>query len=68
MKNDWCLVKNNSEYPTQPISFYRKFIDAIYPQKLVFDNGTYRTTKINLGIAFIALINKSYVETKMGKN
>lgn len=30
-------LKIISEYPKQPVSFQRKFINAIYPEKLVFD-------------------------------
>jgi hypothetical protein len=46
------------KYPEQTVSFQRKFVNVIYTQKLIFDNGTYRTTKTNPGIALIALINK----------
>ncbi|MFP5081655.1 recombinase family protein [Pedobacter sp. JCM 36344] len=54
------------KYPEQTVSFQRKFVNAIYPQKLVFDNGTYRTTKTNPGIALIALINKELCRNKNG--
>jgi hypothetical protein len=54
------------KYPEQTISFQRKFVNAIYPQKLVFDNGTYRTTKTNPVIAIIALINKELCRNKNG--
>ena len=37
----------------QQVSFQKKFINAIYPQKLVFDDVAYRTTKTNPGVALI---------------
>ena len=32
---------------------FKKFINAIYPQKLVYDDVTYRTPKANPGVALI---------------
>ncbi|WP_457270360.1 recombinase family protein [Pedobacter sp. UYEF25] len=59
-------LKIVTEYSKQPVSFQRKFVNAIYPQKLVFDNCTYRTTKTNPGVALIALINKELCRNKNG--
>ncbi|NTE23967.1 hypothetical protein G6M26_36070 [Agrobacterium tumefaciens] len=56
-----------SGYPKQPDSFQRKFINAIYPQKLVFDDVTYRTPKANPGIALISIVNRKLSKNKNGK-
>ncbi len=61
-------VKIVSKYPKQSVSFQRKFINAIYPQKLVFDDVTYRTPKANPGFALISLINSELAKNKNGTN
>ena len=60
-------LKIISGYPKQPVTFQRKFINAIYPQKLVFDDMTYRTPKANPGASLISFVNNKLAENKNGK-
>lgn len=60
-------VKVVSKYPKQTVTFQRKFVNAIYPQKLVFDDETYRTPKTNPGVALISFVNRKLAENKNGK-
>ena len=55
------------EYPKKEVEYQRKVIQAIYPQKLVFNDVGYRTPKRHPGAALISLVGKELSKSKNGK-
>ncbi len=60
-------MKIISEYPKKEVKYQRKVIQAIYPQKLVFNGVGYRITKRHPGVSLISLVGKELDKSKNGK-
>ncbi|MFW9876502.1 MAG: recombinase family protein, partial [Candidatus Thorarchaeota archaeon] len=51
-------------YKEAPLNIQKKLIGSIFTEKLVFENGNYRTTKVNKAIEFIGLFQRDLANKK----
>ncbi len=63
------LLENlGSFYSTSSISTKQRIIGSIFPEKVVFEENSYRTTKINEVFRVIMNVSMNCKKTKAGKN
>nr|WP_262917442.1 zinc ribbon domain-containing protein [Zunongwangia pacifica] len=55
-------------YETGTITQKRKIIGSVFPENLTFDGFKYRTTRVNVAIKYITLIDKDLNGNKKGTN
>lgn len=53
-------------YAEGPLEVKRKLIGSIFPEKLIFENGSYRTTKVNEAVELIGQFSKELGKEKAG--
>jgi site-specific DNA recombinase len=69
-KIDDCLellLNLDKYYKTKNTEIKQKIIGSVFPEKLVFENNEYRTTKLNDVVALICPTDKGFGKKKGGK-
>lgn len=54
------------EYSKSTVEFKRQYIHVLFPQKIVYENGTYRTPKTNSEATLMSLVNSELRKNKKG--
>ena len=62
-----ALIKLGDFFRTADLETKRTIIGSIFDEKLVFENGTYRTAKVNEAASLIFLINNKLQDKKMDR-
>lgn len=65
-----CSVLSNLRkcYDSSDLDTKQKLISSIFPEKLIFENGTYRTTKANELLRLLCLNDVAFGEIKKGQS
>ncbi|HEV8084569.1 MAG TPA: hypothetical protein VGP55_15290 [Chitinophagaceae bacterium] len=67
IKYGCSLIGNLSDYfKDVPVSTKKRLIGSIFPEKIIFENGTYRTTKINSFFRLLSNSSKAFINNKTG--
>lgn len=63
------IIQNADKYfVTKSTTSKQRIVSSIFPEKLVFENGDYRTPKLNEAIELLCRNNKTFGGNKKGKN
>jgi site-specific DNA recombinase len=67
LNNALTLLRNLPQYyVSASLPLKQKIVGSIYPEKLIFENNAYRTTKVNEAIELICRTTKGYSQKEKG--